>query len=142
MEELDLTIELLSGIFLDIGVGKVASILKEYAERQKGDKPMSLSELNLNLKEYIAKYLVQDINNGSRMVRIGQLYLPLNAIKTWKTEDKYSYLESRMKYDLIINAKDQNPSVFDNQVMSYIDKEERRKDIEKLLEMKLSNPQL
>ena len=71
MEELDLTIELLSGIFLDIGVGKVASILKEYAERQKGDKPMSFSELNLNLKEYIAKYLVQDINNGSRMVRIG-----------------------------------------------------------------------
>ena len=73
---------------------------------------------------------------------MGNLYLPLDAIKKWTTEEGYSYMDSTLKYKLVFNAKEEHAGVFDNLVVSYNTEEERQKDIERLLEMKLSYPQL
>ena len=100
------------------------------------------SALNEGLEEYIQKYLTRDLQGQKRMVRMGNLYLPLDAIKKWTTEEGYSYMDSALKYKLVFNAKEEHAGMFDNLVVSYNTEEERQKDIEKLLEMKLSYPQL
>ena len=78
MEEIDLTIKLLGQILLEVGMGKAASLLREYLDRKESEKQMSLSELNLYIKDYIDKYMVHDINNGSRMVKLGNFTQPFN----------------------------------------------------------------
>ncbi len=141
-EETRLTLSLLSDIISSAGMGKAATILDDYLERLDTDNEESISELNLNIEEYLRVYISKDVQTGARMVRLGDSYLPLNAIRKWSREESYSYLDSKPKYKLVLNSKESNPGVFDNVVVFYNTKEEREKDIEKLLEMKLSNTQL
>lgn len=141
-EETRLTLSLLSDIIRSAGMGFAATILDDYLEKLDTENEESLSELNLNIEEYIKNFISKDVQTGARMVRLGTSYLPLNAIKKWNKEDGYSYLDSKPKYKLVLNSKESNPGVFDNVVVFYDTKEEREKDIEKLLEMKLSNTQL
>ena len=141
-EELRVTISLLSDIIRTAGMGVAATLLDDFVEKFGGEEEQSLSELNLNLEDYQREYISKDVQTNARIVKLGDSYLPLNAIKKWSREDSYSYMKSEPQYKLVLNSKESNPGVFDNVVVLYNSREQREKDIEKLLEMKLSNTQL
>ena len=141
-EELRVTISLLSDIIRTAGMGVAATLLDDFVEKFGGEEEQSLSELNLNLEDYQREYISKDVQTNARIVKLGDSYLPLNAIKKWSREDSYSYMKSEPQYKLVLNSKESNPGVFDNVVVLSNSREQREKDIEKLLEMKLSNTQL
>ena len=85
------------------------------------------------------------IHNGSGFKNVfvaRPSYDENGEVKKWTTEEGYSYMDSALKYKLVFNAKEEHAGMFDNLVVSYNTEEERQKDIERLLEMKLSYPQL
>lgn len=137
------TLKLLSTILHSFGSAMASGLVDRFLEDDPDEeKHFDNSALNEGLEEYVQKYLTRDLQGQRRMVRMGNLYLPLDAIKKWTTEEGYSYMDSTLKYKLVFNAKEEHAGVFDNLVVSYNTEEERQKDIERLLEMKLSYPQL
>ncbi len=143
ISEIRITFSLLEEILQALGTHIPGDLINRYLEDGLDEKEhFTNSDLNEGLENYIKEYLTRDVQTGGRMVRIGGLYLPLQAIKKWNLEEGYSYIDNSLKYKIVINAREEHAGTFDNLVASYDSKEERQKDIERLLEMKLSYPQL
>lgn len=135
----NLTLNLVSEILQKVGMMTPTELIADYLAGKKG---CGLEWLNWELEQYIANVLAKEIPTGARFVKLENTYLPLNAIKKWEIVNKYSYSSNSVKYNLVINSTDQRPSVYDNVIIEYASADKRQKDIEKLLEMKLSNSQL
>ena len=132
-ETLSLVVEILKGF----DCKRVAGILEDYLHDDE-ELHCPIERVNERLDEYINKYLISDISSGIRMVKMGNVCMPLPAINKWETFEKYSYKDKRMEYRILFNATEGHPNMFANVVAIYYDEKERDKDIEKLLEMKLS----
>lgn len=140
-EEIRETLSTISIILQGLGTKIPVSLLNQFLS-EDGENQISNSELNESLNEYIKEYLDKDVQSQSRIVKIGELYIPLPAIHKWQIDEKYSYVDSCLKYRIIFNATEGTPGPFNNIVAVYNSKEEREKDIEKLIEMKLSWTQI
>lgn len=132
------TFTLLVEIFKAYDSTRVARILEDYLSEDE-ELHSLIEEVNENLNNYINTYLVSDLNSGVKLIRMGNVCLPLPSINKWETFEKYSYKDKRMEYRILFNATEGVPNMFSNVVAIYYDEKERERDIEKLLEMKLSS---
>jgi len=134
-DELRETLTLLNVVLEGLGSRMVPDLINQFLNDENG---ISNEELNEGIENYIKEYLDKDVQEGTRVARFGNLYIPLHAIKKWQMDEKYSYVDNCVKYRIIFNATEGTPSTFNNVIAVYDTEEERNKDIEKLVELKLS----
>lgn len=142
-DDLRTVFELLSNILKGLGTKVPSGLLDEFLKSQEGEGDVqSLADLVYDLEEYMESHFYNDTGAIPRIIRLENVFLPLNSIKKWKIIDHYNYKNNIMQYQIVLNETEGSPSAFDNLVVNYSNKEDRNKDLEKLIEMKQGHPLL
>lgn len=139
-EEVRMTLEFIEVILRRLGCTTPSTLIDKFLNPSGDEKDfLSNSDLNVRLADYIDDFLPLDVCNGARMIRLGNQYLPLGVISKWKTDEKYSYSKNEQEFRIILNETEGKTTRFDNIVAVYENESQREADIEKLIEMKLSD---
>lgn len=137
------TLTLISEILEGLGTRVPVELLYRFLEDSPDEeRHLSIEDLNEGLRNYLQEYICRDISTNTRVVKLGNIFLPLQAITKWTLEEKYSYLNNCPDYRIVLNSTEGHAGPWNNLVISYPTEEERQKDIEKLIELKLSWTQM
>ena len=142
-EDLKAVLTLLSIILKGLGTTIPSALIEKFLEEPEDEQEyMSLSELYEELRKYKETHYYNDAGLVPRIVKLGNMFLPLSQIKKWTIRDHYCFKTNEMQYQLLLNETEGHPGLYENLTISYPTIQERDTDLKKLVEMKQGYPLL